>query len=75
PEPQRSKTWSPPTHSRGSSFSTIRAPRVCSNVGSLKIFKVTPKYQSRRRVDMLLRVNQEIHQKIGDKVQRKKTVN
>ncbi|KAF6135627.1 hypothetical protein GIB67_028198 [Kingdonia uniflora] len=46
---------SPPMHSRCSGLSTIRAPRVCSNIGNLKIFKVAPKYQSGRRVDMILR--------------------
>ncbi|KAF6174743.1 hypothetical protein GIB67_001146 [Kingdonia uniflora] len=46
---------SPPMHSRGSGLSAIRAPRVCSNIGDLKIFKVSPKYQSGRRVDMILR--------------------
>ncbi|KAF6143916.1 hypothetical protein GIB67_001710, partial [Kingdonia uniflora] len=58
--PDRSITCLPPTHSRGSGLSTIRAPRVCSNVGSLKIFKVTPKYPSSRRVNMIPRVKQEI---------------
>ncbi|KAF6136833.1 hypothetical protein GIB67_030118, partial [Kingdonia uniflora] len=42
-------------HSRGSGLSTIRTTRVCSNIGDLKIFKVTPKYQSGRRVDTILR--------------------
>ncbi|KAF6170848.1 hypothetical protein GIB67_015800, partial [Kingdonia uniflora] len=59
-------------HSRGAGLSTIRDPRVCSNIGVLKIFKVTPKYQSGRRVYMILRINQEKQLKIGDEVQRKK---
>ncbi|KAF6138278.1 hypothetical protein GIB67_001428, partial [Kingdonia uniflora] len=54
-EPDKSRTCSPPIYSRGSGLSTIRAPRVCSNIGDLKIFKVAPKYQSGRRVDMILR--------------------
>ncbi|KAF6166843.1 hypothetical protein GIB67_026622 [Kingdonia uniflora] len=55
-------------HYRGPGLSTIRAPRVCSNFGDLKIFKVVPKYQSGRRVDMIVRLNQEIYWKMGDKV-------
>ncbi|KAF6158905.1 hypothetical protein GIB67_012322 [Kingdonia uniflora] len=42
-------------YSRGFGLSTIHTPRVCSNIGDLKIFKVAPKYQSGRRVDMILR--------------------
>ncbi|KAF6134688.1 hypothetical protein GIB67_002089 [Kingdonia uniflora] len=61
-------------HSHGSGLSTIRTPRVCSNIGDLKFFKVAPEYQSGRRVDTILRLNQEIHWKIGDEVQREKTV-
>ncbi|KAF6153976.1 hypothetical protein GIB67_037680 [Kingdonia uniflora] len=42
-------------HSRGSGLLTVRAPRVCSNFRDLKIFKVALKYQSGRKVDMILR--------------------
>ncbi|KAF6139846.1 hypothetical protein GIB67_009693, partial [Kingdonia uniflora] len=63
---------SPPMHSRGSSLSTIRAPQVCPNIGDLKNFKVAPKYQSIRRVDMILRANQENYWKIGYEVLRKR---
>ncbi|KAF6157031.1 hypothetical protein GIB67_041492, partial [Kingdonia uniflora] len=59
-------------HSRGSDLSTIRAPRVCSNVGSLKFFEVAPKYQMGRRAEMILRLNQEIHWKTEDEAWRKR---
>ncbi|KAF6150766.1 hypothetical protein GIB67_020849, partial [Kingdonia uniflora] len=72
PQPDQSRTCSPPIHSRGSGLSTICAPRVCSNIRDLKNFKVAPKYQSGRRVDMIHRVNQEIHWKVGDEVRRKR---
>ncbi|KAF6143827.1 hypothetical protein GIB67_030631 [Kingdonia uniflora] len=63
-----------PNTIRGSSLSTIRALRVCSNIGDLKNFKVAPKYQSSRRVDMILMLNQKIHWKIGDEIWRIKAV-
>ncbi|KAF6152199.1 hypothetical protein GIB67_015636, partial [Kingdonia uniflora] len=64
--------WSPPMHSRGSGLSTIHAPRVCSKFGDLKNFKVASKYQSGRRVDMILRQNQGIYWKMGYEVRRRK---